>query len=185
MQTLTASPRRPILVALALAALATLVIVAAVALLPKGTGPGVAKGQPAPAVSGTTLDGAKFDLASLRGRPVIVNFWGPTCVPCRDEFPLFKQELAAHAADGLAIVGVLMYDGPDDARRFVDELGANWPTVDDPSGAIRSAYRVVGRPQSYFIDAAGILREISVGQVTEAGFASFYASIAPSGSTAP
>ena len=72
-----------------------------------------------------------------------------------------------------------MYDGPDDARAFIAEFEAGWPTVDDPTGAIRAAYRVVGRPQSYFIDATGVLREISVGQVTEAGFASFYASIAP------
>jgi cytochrome c biogenesis protein CcmG/thiol:disulfide interchange protein DsbE len=156
------------------------VILGAVALQPKpGARPGIAKGQPAPPISGTTLDGAAFDLASLRGRPVIVNFWGPTCLPCRDEFPLFKQQLVAHAADGLAIVGVLMADGPDDARRFIVELGATWPTVDDPSGSFRAAYRVAARPQSYFIDAQGILRAISVGQVTEQGFASFYASIAP------
>ena len=43
----------------------------------------------------TTIDGTAFDLASLRGRPVIVNFWGPGCVPCRDEFPLFITKLAA------------------------------------------------------------------------------------------
>jgi thiol-disulfide isomerase/thioredoxin len=110
---------------------------------------------------------------------VIVNFWGPSCVPCRDEFPLFKQELAAHAGDGLAIVGILTFDGPDDARAFVTEFAATWPTVQDPSGAIRTAYRVVARPQSYFIDANGILREISVGQVTKAGFDRLYASIAP------
>ena len=150
------------------------------AWLPRSSAtPAIAKGQPAPAISGTTLDGSAFDLASLRGRPVIVNFWGPSCVPCRDEFPLFKEELAAHAADGLAIVGVLMFDGPDDARTFVTEFSATWPTVEDPTGAIRTAYRVVARPQSYFIDRDGILREISVGQVTEAGFARLYASIAP------
>jgi cytochrome c biogenesis protein CcmG, thiol:disulfide interchange protein DsbE len=99
-------------------------------------------------------------------------------VPCRDEFPLFKHELAAHAADGFAIVGILMYDGPDDARAFVANYGATWPTVEDPAGAIRTAYRVVGRPQSYFIDRDGILRKISVGQVTESIFTDLYASIA-------
>jgi len=156
------------------------VILAVAALArPKTPGdqPGIAVGSAAPAITGTTLDGASFDLASLRGHPVIVNFWGPGCVPCRDEFPLFKRELAAHAADGLAVVGVLMYDGPDDARAFIAHYGATWPTVGDPTGAIRTAYRVVGRPQSYFIDRNGILRKISVGQVTDSVFTDLYASI--------
>jgi cytochrome c biogenesis protein CcmG, thiol:disulfide interchange protein DsbE len=166
------------------------VIVIAVSLVrakPAPSQPGIAKGSLAPAITGTTLDGTAFDLASLRGRPVIVNFWGPSCVPCRDEFPLFKQELATHAADGLAIVGILTYDGPDDARAFIARYGATWPTVQDPSGAIRTTYRVVGRPQSYFIDREGILREISVGQVDETLFTSFYASISggAAGSAAP
>ena len=176
--------------ALALALVATIVILAVVAAVrpkPPTNAPGIAKGNAAPAISGTTLDGTTFDLAALRGRPVIVNFWGPSCVPCRDEFPLFKQELAAHAADGLAIVGILTYDGPDDARAFIAQYGATWPTVQDPTGAIRTTYRVVGRPQSYFIDRDGVLREISVGQVTSSLFDADYALISggAAGSAAP
>ena len=136
-------------------------------------------GSPAPAIAGTTLDGTAFDLASLRGRPVLVNFWGPSCVPCRDEFPLFLAKLGEHRADGLAIVGILTYDGPDAARTFVAQYRASWPTVLDPAGAIRTAYRVVARPQSYFIDAAGIVRKIQVGQVTAADFECDYALVAP------
>lgn len=138
-------------------------------------------GNPAPAIASTTLDGAAFDLASLRGRPVIVNFWGPSCLPCRDEFPLFKAKLATHAADGLAIVGVLTYDGPDDAKAFIAQYGATWPTVLDADGAIRTAYRVAARPQSYFIDRSGVLRKIQVGQVTDADFEADYALIAGAG----
>ena len=135
------------------------------------------KGAPAPAVLGTTLDGMPFDLASYRGRPVILNFWGPSCVPCRDEFPLFMQELTAHAGDGLAIVGILMDDPVQPARSFIADYGATWPTVQDPAGAIRAAYRVAARPQSYFIDRAGILREVQVGQVTSDDFDRLYPSI--------
>lgn len=136
------------------------------------------KGAPAPAVLGTTLDGMPFDLASYRGRPVILNFWGPSCVPCRDEFPLFKEELAAHAGDGLAIVGILMDDPAQPARDFITDYGATWPTVEDPGGAIKTAYRVAARPQSYFIDRDGILREVQVGQVTSDDFDRLYPSIA-------
>jgi cytochrome c biogenesis protein CcmG, thiol:disulfide interchange protein DsbE len=137
-----------------------------------GTGdrPGIARDHPAPDFAGTTLDGAALDLADYRGRPVIVNFWGPSCVPCRDEFPLFIDELAAHAGDDLAIIGVLMFDPPVPARAFIADYHATWPTVDDPDGRIRDLYKAVARPQTYFIDRAGILRAIQVGQLTASDF---------------
>jgi len=141
--------------------------------------------EPAPAIVGTTLDGAAFDLTSLLGRPVIINFWGPTCVPCRDEFPLLKSKLAEHAADDLAVVGILMYDAPAPARSFVAELGATWPTVDDPDGAIRRAYRVLARPQSYFIDADGVVRAVQVGAVESQRFEALYGTIRPGASHPP
>ena len=140
--------------------------------------PPIRPGAAVPAITGTTLDGEAFALTALRGRPVIINFWGPSCVPCRDEFPLFKALLSAHAADGLAIVGVLMDDPPAPALAFVAEYGASWPTVDDPDQAIRTAYRVVARPVSYFVDRDGILRSIQVGELTQAEFDRQFAAIA-------
>jgi len=163
--------RRPILFALVLALAATGAVLGAVSLTrPTAEGPTIAKGQPAPEIVGTTLDGAAFDLAALRGRLVIVNFWGPTCVPCRSEFPLFKAKLAQHAADGLVVVGILMADPPELARTFITDEGATWATVADPAGAIKGAYRVAARPQSYFIDRAGILRSIQIGEVRDEDF---------------
>lgn len=151
------------------AVLATLALLGLRAILDDQGNP-VARGKAPPSISGVTLDGAPFDLASLRGRPVVLNFWGPSCVPCRDEFPLFKAKLEQHADAGLAIVGVLMYDAPGPARDFIAAYGATWPTVDDPDATIRTAYRVAARPQTYFIDRDGILRSIQVGEVTDADF---------------
>ncbi len=145
-----------------------------------GAGDGsIARDRPAPVFAGTTLDGEALALAELRGRPVIVNFWGPSCEPCLREFPLLQAKAAEHAQDGLVIVGVLMGDPPEPARAFVDRFGASWPTVMDPTGAIRAAYRVVARPQTYFIDRDGILRSIQIGEVREADFDRQYALIAP------
>lgn len=175
--------RRPVLVAVAMALLTTGVILAITTLTrPGGTptttdAPGVAKDAPAPAFTGTTLDGKALALSDLRGRPVIVNFWGPSCVPCRDEFALFLDELKRHAVDDIALVGVLMFDPPAPARDFVNATGATWPTIDDADGTIRSAYRAVARPQTYFIDRDGILRGIQVGQLTAADFERLYAQI--------
>ena len=141
--------------------------------------PGVAIDQPAPRIVGTTLDGEPFDLASYSGRPVILNFWGPTCIPCRDEFPLLAAKLAEHADDDLAIVGILTDDPAPLAREFVTEFGATWPTVEDPDKAAKQAYLVLGRPQTFFIDGEGIVRSVQIGEVRDTDFERHYARIAP------
>lgn len=172
--------RRYVVVGLAAALVATVVLVQLAKLIPAPgatESPLLARGEPAPAIVGTTLDGQAFDLAALRGHPVVVNFWGPSCVPCRDEFPLLRAKLDEHSSDGLAVVGILMFDAPAPARDFIHQYGATWPTVDDPAGAIRTTYRVAARPQSYFIDGAGVLRSIQVGQLTDTEFERQYALI--------
>ena len=153
-------------------------MVVAVVQLTTPRGPdGPTRGQVPPDVSGMTLDGTAFRLADLRGHPVILNFWGPSCIPCRDEFPLFERKLAQHAPDGLQVVGVLMDDPPDPARAFVAQYKATWPTVVDDGGRIKSAYRVVARPQSYLIDRNGVLRSIQIGQFSDADFERQYAAL--------
>jgi cytochrome c biogenesis protein CcmG/thiol:disulfide interchange protein DsbE len=146
---------------------------------PGGDTGGLDNGDPAPAIEATSLDGLPVSLAALKGRPVIVNFWGPSCVPCRDEFPLFSAKLTEHAADGLEIIGVLMDDPPETAGDFIAEFGATWPTVDDPDGHLRTAYRVVARPMTYFIDANGLVQAKQIGETTDALFERQYAKIAP------
>lgn len=172
-------PRRPILLGLLLAVGVTGLLVV-LARPPAGDGDQrAARDQPAPPITGTTLDGWTFNLAAHRGKPVVINFWGPSCVPCRDEFPLLAAKLAEHAPDGLVIAGVLTDDPPEPARAFVTEYGATWPTVIDPDKAIKAAYRVAARPQTYFVDGAGVIRSIQIGELTDADFERQYALIAP------
>src|SRR3954447_20192711 len=176
-------PARRIVILVGIAALVTIAIVVLVAVTRPSAGlgsPNLAWGQPAPDIQGTTLDGATVDLASLRGRPVVVNFWGPSCVPCRDETPLLAKKAAEHAKDGLVILGVLTDDPVDPARSFATQYGSTWPTVIDPGSAIKRAYRVVGRPQSFFIDRNGNLRSIQIGAVMESDFEQKFAQIAGS-----
>lgn len=110
----------------------------------------------------------------------MVNFWASWCTPCREELPLFADRLATLGpSDGLQIVGVLYKDDPGLARSFLDELGVTWPTVTDPEGRIAEAYRVVAPPQTYFIDAEGVLRGIQIGEVRPEDFDTQYAKIAP------
>jgi cytochrome c biogenesis protein CcmG/thiol:disulfide interchange protein DsbE len=169
--------RRPLVIALLIAVATT----AGVWLFVRATadGPRAELDAPAPPIVGTTLDGEAFDLAALRGRPVVVNFWGPSCVPCRDEFPLLIAKAAEHGADGLAIVGVLTDDPPEPAREFVAEYGATWPTVEDPDRSMKAAWRIAARPQTYFVDSAGVIRGIQIGEIRDEDFERLYARIAP------
>jgi len=125
-------------------------------------------GQPAPALIGTTLNGAPFDLSTYRGKPVIVNFWASWCVPCQAEFPLFQAALASHASDGLTMVGVIYQDTPAAAQAFASSHATTWANVIDPCGSIATAYTVVAPPQTYFIDGSGLLKSRQIGQLTQA-----------------
>jgi len=172
------TPRRPILLALLVAGLVTVGFVWFVRSS-QDAGPRAAVGERAPAIVGTTLDGTAFDLASLAGKPVVINFWGPSCVPCRDEFPLLDAKLAQHAGEGLAVIGVLTDDPVEPARAFTAQYGGAWPTVVDPAKAVKAAYRVAARPQTYFVDGGGVIRAIQIGGLTDADFERSYAKIAP------
>lgn len=164
-----ARPTRTVaaLVGIALVATAAVIVVAGG---PRDGGTGIAKGQPAPPIRGLDLAGKAVDLAALRGHPVIVNFWASWCEPCRQEMPLLAAKAAAHAGSGLVILGVLSDDTVANGQAFEHTYGATWASVYDADGAIKAAYRVVGRPQSYFIDAAGVLRSIQIGYLTDADF---------------
>ncbi len=135
--------------------------------------------EPAPPLAGPTLAGSTFDIAEYLGRPVVVNFWASWCVPCRQEFPVLRDASAAHAADGMILIGVLFNDDPAPAREFVEAFGADWDTVLDQADVHATAWRVAAPPQTYFVDAEGIVRGIHIGEMTAADFERQYAKIAP------
>ena len=120
--------------------------------------------KPAPPISLPSIDGSgTVNLADYAGRPVIVNFWASWCVPCRQEFPLFRDARAAHAADGLEIFGVVHADAADSAQRFATDQGATWPLVLDADNSAWQAYGGALVPTSYYIDRQGVVRAVSYG----------------------
>jgi cytochrome c biogenesis protein CcmG/thiol:disulfide interchange protein DsbE len=115
-------------------------------------------GEPMPAFAGTTLEGDRFSSADLAGKPAIVNFWASYCIPsCVDEHPILL-DLAARHGDELQIVGVLVDDAPDDARGFLARYGqVSWPNMLNTDGGISIDYGVTGPPETFFVDARGIV----------------------------
>lgn len=122
-------------------------------------------GAMAPELDLLDLDGNPVLLADLRGRPVIVNFWASWCVPCVEEFPLLQQAEASHAADGLVLVGVVYRDNPDAARAFMQRNGADWTTALDPDDAAAQRYGIIGPPETFFINADGVIAGRQIGQL--------------------
>jgi cytochrome c biogenesis protein CcmG/thiol:disulfide interchange protein DsbE len=123
-------------------------------------------GKPLPAISGTTLDGRAWDSASLAGKPALVNVWASWCAPCVAEHPLLLDAARQHAGD-LQVVGVLYQDTADGAAAFLAHFGdGGWPDVNDAAGRVAVALGVTGPPETFFIDAAGIVRYRQVGPLT-------------------
>jgi cytochrome c biogenesis protein CcmG/thiol:disulfide interchange protein DsbE len=124
-------------------------------------------GKPLPAFAGTTLDGTPFSSDELLGRPAIVNVWASWCIPaCVDEHPVLMAAAAAYS-EQLAVVGVLYQDTADGARAFLARYGdGGWPNVLDASGRITVDLGVTGPPETFFVDASGIVRARHVGPLT-------------------
>jgi cytochrome c biogenesis protein CcmG/thiol:disulfide interchange protein DsbE len=125
-------------------------------------------GTPAPALRLRGLDGAEVDLAALRGRPVVVNFWATWCEPCAREFPLLRRAAADRRSDRLAVVGVLTGDRPDAARAFVRRHDATWPVGLDPDATTAGRWGAVGLPHTFFVRPDGTLASHQLGELTQA-----------------
>jgi cytochrome c biogenesis protein CcmG, thiol:disulfide interchange protein DsbE len=125
-------------------------------------------GTPARALRLPGLDGPEVDLAALRGRPVVVNFWATWCEPCVREFPLLRAAAAAHEADRLVVVGVLTGDRAAAARDFVRAQRATWPVGLDPEAATATAWGAVGLPHTWFVRPDGTLASHQLGELTQA-----------------
>ncbi len=95
-------------------------------------GPIALVGKSAPSLKLKTLEGKDFDLASLRGKPVIVDFWATWCVPCRQSMPHVAKLSKEFKARGLDLVSVSLDEDPDDAARYIEQHKYSWTHLADP-----------------------------------------------------
>lgn len=139
-------------------------------------------GREAPAWSVTTLDGGRLTSAELAGRPYVVNFWASWCVPaCVDEHPVLTAAHQRHG-DEVTFVGVLFQNDPADARAFLARYGdPGYRHLVDESGAVAIDFGVTAPPETFFVDANGIVRHKQVGPLTDALMAEHLATIGVGG----
>lgn len=127
-------------------------------------------GRSAPPLAGTSvLDGSRVDLADLRGKWVVVNFFASWCVPCKQEHPELQRFQAAHAAAGDAqVVAVIWNDTAANAKAFFARYGGSWPVIPDPGVQIGLDYGVRGPPESFVVNPDGIVVAKYTGPLTQA-----------------
>ena len=107
----------------------------------------------------TLFDGAGFRLSDQVGETAMVlNFWYPTCPPCRAEMPAFQRAWQELQGENVRFLGLFVPQGLDteqDARDFVDELGLTYDFATDTRAQVAQSYEILYFPTTVFVDRKG------------------------------
>jgi thiol-disulfide isomerase/thioredoxin len=167
-------PRRATLAVVAVAA-AVVALVAVAGGGGEGLAPEAATGQvelasssvavvpeaerpPLPAFAGRTLDGRELDLASLRGHPLVLNFWASWCGPCRAEQEGLELASKTLAGKDVRMVGVNIRDDQGAATSYLEEFGVGYPSLFDRPAVLSARLGALGPqapPYTLVVDAKG------------------------------
>jgi thiol-disulfide isomerase/thioredoxin len=135
----------------------------------------------APRVSGTTLTGAKFSLAALRGSVVVLNFWGSWCAPCRREAPDLAALATYFKTAKVRFIGDDVQDSPANALAFQRTFNVGYPSLNDPGEQVALAFHgavpPVGIPTTLLIDSSGHIAGRIVGEVSYRGLRALIAKV--------
>ena len=122
-------------------------------------------GKPAPRLPQQELEmpGSQLRADDLQGKAYVLNVWGSWCVSCRVEHPVITEL----ARTGVTVVGYNYKDTPDDARRWLTEYGNPFALViQDQDGQAALDWGIYGAPETFVIDADGIIRYKYIGPLT-------------------
>ncbi len=100
--------------------------------------------------------GRSVDLTQFRGKPVVLNFWATWCGPCWEEHPVLVANARA-LQPNVQFLGVVFQDSEEKILKFLSERGSSYPTVVDNAGKTAIAYGVGGIPETFFLDANGVI----------------------------
>jgi thiol-disulfide isomerase/thioredoxin len=124
------------------------------------------RGKPAPAFTLVDLAGKKVSLSDFKGHPLLINFWGTYCAPCKLEMPWIEEFSKKYAPDGFQVVGVT-YDsevGNATITKNTKSLGVTYPILlSDPT--VEKTYLSDSEvlPMSFYVDKAGKVVEVTAG----------------------
>ena len=124
------------------------------------------RGKPAPAFSLVDLNGKKVTLNDFKGHPLLVNFWGTYCGPCKIEMPWLEEFHKKYAGQGFEVVGVT-YDsevGKETIEKSTRQLGVTYPILLSDSKAEKaylSGSEVL--PMSFYVNRSGRIIEVTAG----------------------
>ncbi|MCW2726883.1 MAG: TlpA family protein disulfide reductase [Frankiales bacterium] len=131
----------------------------------------IADRHPAPTLRGETIDRGRLDVAALKGKVVVVNFWASWCPPCRAESPYLVKVATDMKASGVEFVGVNIKDDRTAAVRFDQVHDVPYPSLFDQPGVLLTRFRTLVPqvpPSTLLIDRQGRLAGLFRGGVTEA-----------------
>jgi len=113
------------------------------------------------------FSGGSLTLSSLRGKPVVINFWASWCPPCREEAPILEEVWRRYRDKGVTFIGVDIQDAEADARAYIKEFGITYPNGPDIGGRITIDYGVGGIPVTFFVNREGLIVSRWVGAINE------------------
>ena len=135
--------------------------------------PGLKLGEPAPDFHLRDLHGNEVSLAGYRGRWLLLNFWGVTCLPCKSEMPALEEAYqdAGMRKDSAARPVILGIDGNIDSTTaissFLKDANVTYPVAVDTLLRTVIAYHVGGIPTTVLIDPEGKMRLMHIGPLAE------------------
>lgn len=110
---------------------------------------------------------APISLQRLRGKVVVLNFWGSWCDPCREEAPVLESAQRRLRRERLGtVIGASYNDPPDKALAFARSVGLSYPLVADVGTKLAQAYGTTKLPETFILDREGRVVAISRGQIS-------------------
>ena len=121
--------------------------------------------QVAPALKLKGLDGQSHDLAQLKGRVVLINFWATWCPPCRREMPSMERLSQALKGEAFSVLAVDVGEDPDTIDGFISQLDATlgFPILLDTRSRAMQAWKVAGLPTTFLVDKQGRMVASAIG----------------------
>ncbi|KNB71125.1 thiol-disulfide oxidoreductase ResA [Brevibacillus reuszeri] len=136
-------------------------------------------GSDAPNFSLEQLKGQEMALGDLKGKGVVLNFWGTWCEPCKEEMPALQAQYDKFKDKGLVVLGVNIGESPIAVEPFVKQFNVSFPILLDRQSQITKLYRIGPIPTTFFISPEGEVKEIFIGQLNEAMIADKVSKILP------